>query len=587
MFLVDQLLLIGALLLLVGIASSKLSSRAGLPVLVLFVVVGMLAGSDGIGGIAFENYSLAHALGTIGLAIILFDGGLRTSFKAVRPALGPSLTLASVGVLITAGLTGLAVRWILGLPLLESLLLGSIVASTDAAAVMSVLRSSGLNLPDRIAHTLEVESGANDPMAIFLTVGLIEMIRGGIQGPADLLQFFAAQMLVGALVGWLVGRAAVEVVNRIELQAAGLYPVLVAAFGLLAYGMAASAGGSGFLSIYVAGVVLGSHTIVFQRGILLFHDGAAWLAQIGMFVLLGLLAFPSQLLETAGAGLQLAAVLIFVARPAATLISVLPWRFSIKEALFISLAGLKGAVPIVLATYPLLLGLEGGEQIFDVVFFVVLVSALLQGVSLPPVAGWLGLNQPAIPRAPVTLEITSLKHLNGDIVEYTVLPDSRVAGLTVRDLALPASALIAMVVRDEQVVAPRGSTRIEANDHLFIVLAPEARPLVDMALLGGRGAAFVSGDVEFPLTPATTVGQLASTYGIEMEGEEPSETLGHLLERRLGDRLTLGRGIVFGPVKLRATEIVDAEVTGVGLQFRALPEALTEADRSHPISSSR
>lgn len=572
MFFVDQLLLIGALLVLVGIASSKLSSRAGMPVLVLFVVVGMLAGSEGIGGIAFENYSLAHALGTIGLAVILFDGGLRTSFNDVRPVLGPSLTLASVGVLVTAGLTGLAVWWILDLPLLVSLLLGSIVASTDAAAVLSVLRSSGLNLPGRITHTLEVESGANDPMAIFLTVGLIEIIRGGIQGPADLLQLFAAQMLVGGVVGWIVGRAAVEVVNRIELEAAGLYPVLIAAFGFLAYGMAASAGGSGFLSIYVAGMVLGSHVMVFQRGILLFHDGAAWLAQIGMFVLLGLLAFPTRLLETAGTGLQLTAVLIFVARPAATLVSLLPWRFSIREILFISLAGLKGAVPVVLATYPLLMGLEGGERIFDVVFFVVLVSALLQGVSLPPVAQWLGLNQPAQPRPPVTLEITSLKHLNGDIVEYTVLPDSRVAGLTVQDLALPTSALIAMVVRDGQVVAPRGSTRIAADDHLFIVLAPEARQLVDRALLRGQESAFIPSDVEFPLPPATTVGQLASTYGFETDGEDPAETLGHLLERRLGDRLTPGRGILLGPVKLRATELEEGKVVGVGLQFLALPE---------------
>lgn len=479
MFVVDRIILIVAILILVGIASSKFSTRLGLPVLVLFLGVGMLAGSEGIGGIEFENYSLAHGIGSVALAIILFDGGLRTTLHAFRMVLGPAITLASVGVLITAMITGVAASWIVGVSLLPGLLLGSIVGSTDAAAVFSVLRSKGLNLRERLAALLEVESASNDPMAIFLTVGFLQVLLGQVELGPSLFTLFLLQMSVGAVVGIVIGLAAVWTINRVNLDAAGLYPVLVTAAGLLTFGVAASLGGSGFLAIYLAGIVIGNGKIVFKQGILRFHDGAAWLSQITMFVLLGLLAFPSRLLAVAPQGLLVAAALIFVARPVAVGL-LTPWfGFNLREVIFISWVGLKGAVPAVLATFPLLLGLEGGEAIFDMVFFVVLVSAVLQGWTMPPLARFLGLQVPPPPEAPVTLEITSLKNVEGDIVEYTVTPDSLAVGARLRDLALPEGAVVAMIARDQEIIPPRGSTSVEPNDHVFIVLRPDVRSLVD------------------------------------------------------------------------------------------------------------
>src|SRR5690606_5777698 len=346
MFAVDRIILIVAILILVGIASSKFSTRLGLPVLVLFLGVGMLAGSEGIGGIEFENYRLAHGIGSVALALILFDGGLRTTVEAFRMVLKPAVLLATIGVFITAAITGLAASWITGVPLLLGLLLGSIVGSTDAAAVFAILRSKGVNLRERLAALLEVESASNDPMAIFLTVGLLQVLLGEIELGPSLIKLFVMQMSVGAIVGVAIGFAAVWAINRVNLDAAGLYPVLVTAAGLLSYGIAANLGGSGFLAVYLAGIVIGNSRVVFKTGILRFHDGAAWLSQIAMFVLLGLLAFPSRLLAVAHEGLLVAAALIFVARPVAVGV-ILPWfRFSFNEFLLVSWVGLKGAVPV-------------------------------------------------------------------------------------------------------------------------------------------------------------------------------------------------------------------------------------------------
>ncbi|HEX7050762.1 MAG TPA: potassium/proton antiporter, partial [Longimicrobiales bacterium] len=540
MFAVDRLLLVGGILLLIGIASSKFSSRVGLPVLVLFLAVGMLAGSEGIGGIEFENYAVAHGIGTIALALILFDGGLRTPFASFRAALAPSLTLATVGVLGTALITGLAASYILGIPLIQGLLLGSIVGSTDAAAVFAVLRSKGLRLPDRLASTLEIESGSNDPMAIFLTVGIIQVIHGRAEPGFELLWLFAVQMSVGAAVGLAIGRGTVFAVNRIDLDAAGLYPVLTAAAAILSYSLAATLGGSGFLSVYLAGIMIANGSIVFRRGISLFHDGAAWLSQITMFVLLGLLSFPSRLADVAGAGLLISAVLILVARPVTVAALLAPFRFTSREVALIAWVGLKGAVPIVLATYPLLLGVPGGELLFDAVFFVVLVSAITQGWSLPFLARLLRLQVPAPPTAPVALEITSLRNVQGDIVEYTITRDTLAAGRLIRDLKLPDGAVVAMIARGEDVIPPRGTTRIEPDDHLFLVLRPDARPLVDRIFSRGRTESpAVPAQIEFPLRGDTTVSDLEEFYGIRMEAAADT-TLDELLRERLGDDLVPG-----------------------------------------------
>jgi cell volume regulation protein A len=577
MFAIDRLLLVGALLLLVGIASSRFSARVGLPVLVLFIGVGMLAGSEGIGGIWFEDYELAHGFGTVALAIILFDGGLRTSFSSVRPALAPAFSLATVGVLLTALITGVAASHILGVPLLMGLLLGSIIGSTDAAAVFSVLRSGGLRLPPRLSSTLEVESGSNDPMAIFMTVGLLEVLTGRMELGAGLLVLFVKQMVLGGLFGLAVGRGAAYLLNRVELGAAGLYPVFAAAAGLLSYGVTATLGGSGFLAIYVTGIILGNSRVVFQRGILLFHDGAAWLAQIGMFVLLGLLSFPSRLLQVAGPALLVALVLIFVARPVAVAVSLLPFRFTLRESAFLSWAGLKGAVPIVLGIYPLLFHVPGAELLFNVVFFVVLVAAVTAGWSLPPLARVLGLQTEAAPEPPVSLEITSLKGVDADIVAFPVQPDDRIAGRQVRELALPETVVIAMLTRGERVVPPRGSTRIEPGDHVFFVVGSGMRSTVERLFTGAApGAPAV--EIEFPLRGDTRLGDLEEFYGVPVAHEDADMTLDELLRRRLGERVEVGRGIDLGVLKLRVLSLSEGQVEQVSVVVPAQPPAAAPGD---------
>jgi len=483
MFHVDHLILITGLLLLLGIASSKLSARFGVPVLVLFLLLGMLAGSEGLGGIEFENYEVAHAIGTLALAIILFDGGLSTPMAAVRSVWKPSLVLATVGVLITAVVTGLAASWILGISLLHGLLLGSIVASTDAAAVFSVLRSSGIGLPHRLTSLLEIESGANDPMGIFLTIGLIEIVLGRMGFGLGLLTLFVKQMSLGALVGLAAGYSAIWTVNRIHLPAAGLYPILVSTFGLLAYGLAASLGGSGFLAIYLAGIMIGNSRIVFQRGILLFHNAGAWLAQIVMFVVLGLLSFPSRLWNVAERGVLVAAVLMFAARPLAV-VPLLLFRFTWRELAFVCWVGLKGAVPIVLATFPLLANVPAASLLFDVTFFVVVLSTVVQGFTMPLVARKLGLQTPAEIQPPLTLEISSLRHVDRDIVDFAVSPQSLAAGRLIRELALPDGVVIALIARGDKTIPPRGSTRIEAGDHVILILCPDTRNLVNQVFAG-------------------------------------------------------------------------------------------------------
>lgn len=567
MFLIDRLILIGAILLLLGIVSSKLSSRVGLPVLVLFLLLGMLAGSEGLGGIAFDNYPLAHGIGTVALGLILFDGGLRTSLSAFRLAWKPALLMATAGVLLTAIVTGVAAAYILGIPLLEGILLGSIVGSTDAAAVFALLRSAGVRLKERLSATLEIESGSNDPMAIFLTVGLLEVLLGRIELGPGLVGFFVLQMGVGALVGLGVGWAAVRLINRINLEATGLYPVLTGASGMLAYGAAASLGGSGFLAVYLAGIVLGNHRIVFQRGTLLFHDGLAWAGQITMFVVLGLLSFPSELLEVAGAGLLVAAVLILVARPLAVVPLLLPFGYDLREITLISWVGLKGAVPIILATFPLLFGLPDGGLLFNVVFFAVLISAVTQGWSLPLVARKLGLEQPPEPEPPVTLEITSLRDVDADIVDYTVGERSRAAGRRLNQLALPEGVVVAMIARNDTLIPPRGSTRIEPGDHVFIVLRPETRLLVDRVFSAEPSEQReLPPLVEFPLMGSTTVEELWEFYGVRL-GAPGRQTLDEVIRERLGAELNPGSTLVVDEVILHVREIADGRIATVGLRI--------------------
>jgi len=566
MFPIDRLLLLVGVLLAVGIASSKLSSRVGLPVLVLFLAIGMLAGSDGLGGIAFDDYELAHGFGTLALAFILFDGGLRADFASFRLTLAPSLVLATVGVLITAAVTAAAAVLLLGLAPLEAFLLGSIIGSTDAAAVFAVFRSKGVRVRRRVAATLEIESASNDPMAILLTVASLQILLGRMEPGAAVVWLFVKQAAIGGVIGWLVGRGAGAVVNRIKLETPGLYPVLTGAACLLSYGAAATAGGSGFVSVYLAGIVLGSHRLVFRNGVFVFHDGLAWLSQVAMFVMLGLLAFPARLGAAAVPGLLIAGALMFVARPVAVAVCLLPFRYTVAEQALIAWGGLKGAVPIILAIYPLLLGLPGAELLFDVVFFVVLAAAVTQGWTLPPLARALGLQRAPESEAPVTLEITSLQDVDGDIVEYTLETESRVAGRRIRELVLPEGAVIALIARGKEIIPPRGSTRLLAGDHVFVLLRAGIRGMVDRILRQGPRDVAVP-EADFPLRGATRVGDVEEFYGIRMDAPATS-TLDELLFERIGEGVGPGDVLEIGPVVLVVREVVDGRVETVGLTIR-------------------
>lgn len=470
MFWIDDAMLVAGVLLFLGVVTSKISARYGIPMLVLFLGLGMLAGSDGIGGIEFDDPQLAHAVGSLALAIILFHGGLGTSYASIRSAWKPSLSLATVGVLVTSVITGLAACWILQLSVLQGLLIGSIVGSTDAAAVFSILRTGGFALPEKLASTLEIESGSNDPMAIFMTVGCIELLLPEPASTGELVLMFVKQMAFGGIIGIVIGHVAVWMTNRINLDSAGLYPLLATGFCLITFGLTSYAGGSGFLAVYLAGIVIGNNRVIFQNGTFLFHDALAWLAQILMFIVLGLLSFPVRLMEHAWQALGIAVVLIFVARPIAVALSLLPFRFRWQEMTLASWGGLKGAVPITLATFPLLFDLQKGQLIFDVVFFVVVVSALVQGWSLPWAARRLGLNQPMPATAPVQLEITSLRHVAGEVLDYTIGMKSPAAGKMVRDLGLPEGSTIALIARNQEFIPPHGKTVISEGDHVVIVV---------------------------------------------------------------------------------------------------------------------
>jgi potassium/hydrogen antiporter len=584
MTLIDALILLTGLLLLLGIASSRLSARLGLPVLVLFLLLGMLAGEEGIGGIAFGDYELAHGIATVALVIILFDGGLGTPMAAIRSVWAPAFLLATLGVLFTSLVTGVAAAWILRLSLLEGLLLGSIVGSTDAAAVFSTLRHGGITLSKRLGSTLEVESGSNDPMAIFLTISCIAVLSGRIALGPGLLGFFASQILIGTLVGLSMGYVGVRVINRISLDASGLYPILVTAFGFLTFGLAGWLGGSGFLAVYLAGIVIGNSRLVFQRGIRLFHDAAAWLAQIVMFVVLGLLSFPSRLMAVGVQGLLIGVVLILLARPIAVGLLV-PWfRFNRRELLFLSWVGLKGAVPITLATFPLLAGIPHASLMFDVVFFVVVLSAIIQGWTLPFVARRLGLDEPSEPAPPVSLEIMSLRDVEGEVVDYAVGSDSRVAGRSVKELALPEGAVIALIVRQQQIIPPHGETRIEAGDHAILVLRSEILPLVTQIFSGkDEQRDELPRMIEFPLRPNAKVGELENAYGIQMHAPDNWTLAEAIRNRHAPGPVRPGSMVRFGPIALRVRGLNAAgEIDQVGMVILPSEEDTSAAPLVEP-----
>ena len=390
----DEGLLISSVLLLLSILAWKVSNRLGIPALLLFLAIGMLAGSDGPGGIYFDNAFVAQSVGVVALAFILFAGGLDTQWKTVRPALGAALVLSTLGVLLTAVVVAIFALFILHFSFLDGLLLGAIISATDAAAVFSVLGARSLKLSGKLLPLLELESGMNDPMAVFLTIGLTSLLTNPQESVFTVIVLFVQQMGVGAICGLLLGWGAILLISRLKLDEEGLYPVLTIALVLFTYGLTATLGGSGFLAVYLVGLLLGNSSIQRVDRLTRFHDGLAWLMQIGMFLVLGLLIFPSRLPAVIVSGLLITGVAVFIARPVSVLIVLLPVKMSLREKLFVSWVGLRGAVPIVLATFPLLADLHNASFLFDLVFFVVFASVLLQGTSVPLVAKWLGVVMP-------------------------------------------------------------------------------------------------------------------------------------------------------------------------------------------------
>ncbi len=474
----EVVLVATAVVLLAAIVASKAADRLGIPALLLFLGLGMLAGSEGIGGIEFDYPHLAQSVGVVALVFILFSAGLETEWERIRPVLAPGISLSTLGVVISSVLVALFASAIPGFTFRESLLLGAIVSSTDAAAVFTVLRSSNVTLKAGVREIAELESGSNDPMAVLLTVGLLDAITKPTKSLWSLLPTFALQLGLGVILGLVLGRAALWIINRIRLEWDGLYPVLSIALVLAIFGLTSAARGSGFLAIYVAGLVLGNASFIHRRTLQLFHDGLAWLMQIAMFIVLGLQVFPSRLSPVAGVGLLASIFLMFVARPASVFASLSFTKFDWRERLFLSWAGLRGAVPIVLATFPVVAGVPHSELLFDIVFFITLTSVLLQGTTIGKVARWTRVLGPPSKKRRYPIEFSNTDGIRKELAEIEVPAGS--AEKRVIELKMPKDVLIVLVSRGDQFIVPGGSTVIRPGDTLLVL--GDKRALAEMKM---------------------------------------------------------------------------------------------------------
>ncbi|HYZ27596.1 MAG TPA: potassium/proton antiporter, partial [Thermoleophilaceae bacterium] len=493
---VGQMVLAAGALLAAGIGATLIAGRLRLPGLVLFLGLGMIIGSDGLGwvhfGDEFSDYDLARTIGIIALALILFEGGLTGGFSDLRPVAWPALSLAIFGTLATAALAGLAAKLLFDFTWLEALLVGSILAGTDGAAVFALLRGSTLRR--RLAKTLEGESGLNDPIAVLLVVALIAAITEPHYSFGDAAWLFVRQLGIGAAAGIVIGRLGAAALEHAPLSTPGLYPVASVAVGAVAFGAADTLHGSGFLAVYLAGLVLGDRRIPAKRTVIAFHEGVASVAQIALFVVLGLLVFPSQLGDVAVEASALALALAFVARPLATFLATAPFRFSLAEKAVLGWAGLRGGVPVVLATFPVIDHVAHSFQFFNIVFFAVLVSTLLQGTTFERLAQALGVTttEPAMPRP--LAESGTIRRLGAEVLEFAVRIDDAIAGLRIRELGLPRDALVNVIVRGNEALPPRGSTRVEPGDRLHVLVRQEVAEDVDDLIMLWRSGPLSRGE---------------------------------------------------------------------------------------------
>lgn len=570
--LVYQYIFGAAVLALLSVLASVLGRRIGAPILLVFLVLGMLAGEDGLGGIRFDDYGLAFLFGNLALAIIIFDGGLGTRKDSFRVSLKPALSLATIGVLATAAITGFAVHLIMDLAWQESLLIGAIVASTDAAAVFGLLRSAGLELKERTGATLEIESGSNDPMAIFLTITLVQVLQLGGEGSQGWTIFseLVQQMGLGLVIGFAGGHLLASLLRQLPLPAS-LYPLLALVGSISLFGATTLLDGSGFLAIFIAGVIVGNTPLPYSNDIHKFHDGMAWLSQIGMFLMLGLLITPSQIIPIVLPALAIACVLIFIARPLAVFVSLIPFHFPWREQVFISWCGLRGAVPIILALFPSLAGLENTQTYFELVFFVVLVSLILQGWTIAPVARWLKIEVPGTAREHECLRLTIKQEHDKALLIYPVLPDSLAIGLTLDHLPASEGSQVMGLIRQGVLIDRIEHEKLAADDQVVFLASNDAREALGRIFApAARVSSLESSRFfgRFVLQPEAPLSAVAKTYGFEIDPTIEDLTLEQYILKHFHDKPVVGDQVLLGPVKLVVREIRNDRIATVGLKLR-------------------